>query len=330
MVEVEEREEDEDAIDPMQDPWNLVRLAMGSLAGTPWRLRQALVRPSEAFDLLCPPGVSHLEQFKRTQGFDAFCAAMPFRPNSTKGVIDIVLVGEAWAMRDSIHLDAVLSHLESFCGFKVVLRPEHVALGDWAHPREVEGKKRIMQYGAHFILANLKQSLDPRSTCTLAVTPTDLYPPRAYQYVTGMADASQRVGLFSYHRYYSDAGDRNDPDVQIKRTMCLIMTLCRETLKLCGMGECNLLKCLMNPVPRGPPEGIRNLPLSLCCICLRKLHWLTQNDLLDRYAALPAVLGEFFEEETWWLWDRMVQVGMPTYASIRDDSKKRGGRLGGL
>merc|ERR1712147_130178 len=102
-------------------------------------------------------------------------------------------------------------------------------------------------------------------------------------------------------------------------TQALIKTLCREALKLCRLEECHLIECLMNPFPGGPPESTRKLPLSLCCICLRKLRWLTQADLLDRYAGLPAVLGEKnrFMEETVWIWERMVQVGMPTYASLR-------------
>ena len=34
----------------------------------------------------------------------------------------------------------------------------------------------------------------------------------------------------------------------------------------------------MNPLPEadGQPEAIGQLPFSLCCICLRKLQWLTQ------------------------------------------------------
>merc|ERR1719484_221919 len=125
--------------------------------------------------------------------------------------------------------------------------------------------------------------------------------------------ALEREIPFSHHRMMSDL-------MQLKRermTQCMIKTLCREALKLCSMAECHLVECLMNPFPGGPPEAIRKLPLSLCCICLRKLQFLTQADLLDRYAGLPPVLGDRFLEETVWIWERMVQVGMPTYACLR-------------
>merc|ERR1711933_39908 len=150
----------------------------------------------------------------------------------------------------------------------------------------------------------------------------DLYPPSTYEFVTGITDATQRVAVYSTARYYHKSKEPKDdyPTTAESRkellTQCFIKTLCREVFKLCRMGECHLLHCLMNPFPGGPPELIRKLPLSLCCICLRKLQWLTQADLLDRYARLPAVLGDRFCEETTWLKERMVKVGMPTYKSL--------------
>merc|ERR1712151_1163260 len=86
--------------------------------------------------------------------------------------------------------------------------------------------------------------------------------------------------------------------------ICLVKVLCRESLKLCVMGECNLMQCLMNPFPPGPPEAVNALPLNLCCVCLRKLQWLTQIDLLDRYSRLPAVVSGWYVEETMWIWER--------------------------
>merc|ERR1712224_498200 len=66
------------------------------------------------------------------------------------------------------------------------------------------------------------------------------------------------------------------------------------------------------------PEAVQDLPLGLCCVCLRKLHWMSQVDLLDRYSQLPPVLSKYFVDETEWLWKRMVVVGMPTYSAVQD------------
>ncbi|CAJ1356389.1 unnamed protein product [Effrenium voratum] len=201
----------------------------------------------------------------------------------------------------------------------------------------------VLQIGGHYVLAFLQGALDPRAACTLAVTPADLYPPENYDYVTGMTDPGDRLGLFSSARYFATHREETQRasvfseadslrasesalhgpgpghsvrNRRIELSKIFAKLLCRETLKLCGAKECRLLHCLMNPMPeidgQVVPEGISLLPFSLCCICLRKLQWLTQADLLDRYARIPAVTNAWFWEETQWLWTRMVQVGMPT------------------
>merc|ERR1711988_253216 len=241
--------------------------------------------------------------------------------------IEFVVIGDVAKLDALVSIEALILHLEAFIGFRVQLREAPLQLGQYACPRQ--STDLLEQFGAHYVLAQLRSTADPRSVCTIGLTHADLYPPNTYEFVTGMTDVSQRVAIYSVARYFakpqkSDDHAEDDREVVVTgpqrkelMTQCMIKTLCREALKLCRMEECHLLECLMNPFPGGPPEAIRKLPLSLCCICLRKLQWLTQADLLDRYAGLPAVLGDRFMEETVWIWERMVQVGMPTYASLR-------------
>merc|ERR1712032_44880 len=99
-----------------------------------------------------------------------------------------------------------------------------------------------------------------RSVCTVGITASDLYPTQAYDFVTGISDASQRVGVYSTARYLADEGrSMTASDLKESVTVCLIKTLCRETLKLCGLGSCHLVNCLMNPIPEGPPDAVRAL-----------------------------------------------------------------------
>eukprot|EP00930_Biecheleria_cincta_P018211 TRINITY_DN14264_c0_g2_i1.p1 TRINITY_DN14264_c0_g2~~TRINITY_DN14264_c0_g2_i1.p1 ORF type:complete len:395 (-),score=58.56 TRINITY_DN14264_c0_g2_i1:106-1224(-) len=350
------------ADDSLQDPWSLVRLAMGSLAGESWRLKQALAEPQQAWTLRqLPRGSTWWDQYKQTQTFDEFKLALPFRPN-TMTAVQVVLVGDEEDLQQRLHLEKILRHVEEFIGLRVEFLTDRPQLRLSAAGLR-KSADDVEQVGGHFVLAFLQGILDPRSVCTLALTSVDLYPPQMYDFVTGMVDVTDRVGLYSTARYFkyqdssatsqtqeeqaslveepqdapsedqvsatdsrtnstviqevSKSSAEEETQMKLKLSVTFVKVLVRETLKLCGAKECTLLSCLMNPLPETEnsglqPEVVNLLPLSLCCICLRKLHWLNQSDLLDRYGKLPPVLSGWFWEETRWLWMRQKQVGMPT------------------
>lgn len=307
----------------LQDPWSLVRLAMGSLAGESARLKQALSRPTGSFELCeLPEGSSWWEQFRRTQTYDKFTEVMPFRPNSTNSTVDLVLATGAEDLRRRLPLDGLMAQVEVFSGFSVEIQPQILALEEWAHPRT--SPTGVDQVGAHYVLAHMKSVSRSRSACTLVLTTKDLYPPRTFEFVTGMTDPIRRVGVYSTARYFRKDGIANEMVIQKDLPILLVKVLSREVMKLCGMGQCCLLKCLMNPVPDDEdsgPDAVSQLPLNLCCICLRKLHWLTQADLLDRYGKLPPFMSTLFMEECEWIWRRMKHVGMPTSVLVSPEGK---------
>eukprot|EP00928_Gymnodinium_smaydae_P054597 TRINITY_DN38343_c0_g1_i1.p1 TRINITY_DN38343_c0_g1~~TRINITY_DN38343_c0_g1_i1.p1 ORF type:complete len:414 (-),score=104.25 TRINITY_DN38343_c0_g1_i1:115-1356(-) len=297
----------------LEDPWNLVRLALGSMASTPWRVKQALVCPQEAFVL--NPGATQdgrpwSDVFRQSQTFEQFKRDMPFRPNSTKGTIDVVVL-DGNQLREQVYLDEVLAHVEAFIGFRTAVKPKTNLLNE-GNPKG--------PLDAQATLANVRLVSDPRSVCTVALTSRELFVPKdsgGQEQVTGFVDKPQRLGVYTCARYRIDAA-KAGRDPKTLRSSALVLTLCREILGMCALGRCHLLECLLNPLPRQVPEAVLELPFGLCCICLRKLHWLTQRDLLDRYAWLPSVISGWFPKETVWLWGRMEQVGMPTYASLLD------------
>jgi len=310
----------------LQEPWNLVRVAMGSLAGESWRLKQAVQRPIEAFQLRqLEKGETPFQAFQATQSYEDFRRKSPFRPNSTNDTIDVIVVGEHEKLKEQLVVDRVLRHLEAFLGFKVNLRMEPLSIGPWAKPRT--SSDGYEQLGAHLVLAQLRNIANPLSVCTVGITTFDLYPPSTYEYVTGIADSSHRVAVYSLARYFLSSNLRKDvtraSELRHHLSLCMVKVLCREILRLCAVGECRLVQCLMNPYPPGIPEAITGSPLNLCCGCLKKLQWLAQTDLLDRYANLQAVLSSWFANETVWICKRMVQIGMPTYTSLRDANPLR-------
>eukprot|EP00933_Yihiella_yeosuensis_P063104 TRINITY_DN6617_c0_g1_i1.p1 TRINITY_DN6617_c0_g1~~TRINITY_DN6617_c0_g1_i1.p1 ORF type:complete len:443 (+),score=83.59 TRINITY_DN6617_c0_g1_i1:63-1391(+) len=374
------------ADESLQDPWSLVRLAMGSVASESWRLKQALKDPAKSWKLRdLPQGSTWWAEYKRTQTFEQFKSEVPFRPNTTSGV-EVVVVGDDEDLERALDLKVILEHVEVFLGMKVklieadeVVRPK-ISLESAGLRTSPDG---LTQAGGHLVLAYLQGRIDPRATCTLALTSSDLYPPRNYDFITGMTEARSRLGLYSSARYFhysinkalavaspdeevseesdeesgseeerirsvkfekkrtsaevaeeflqlcdvraeqSDEGEKVFPeDLRRETSLCFVKLLCREALKLCGARECHLMHCLMNPIPEAPagsglqPEVICLLPLSLCSVCLRKLHWISQADLLDRYTKLPPVMHGWFLDETKWLWDRMTHVGLPTTVSL--------------
>lgn len=350
------KEDGDDEEEQPDDPWSLVRLAMGSLAGEPWRLKQALMWPAGCFQLRSEgqpsTGSSRAHDLlSRTQTYDAFRAGMPFQRDQVNGLIDLVLVGEDAEVRQQIDVDALAEHLSVFTGFEATVRAEAVALGSWARPRTCPAdeaaaggpqgtprpeEKFHEQVSAKLILDRLLQTSDPRNVCTLGITASDLYPPKDYSYVVGMNDSRGRAGVYSCARFFREERLRQlqaskgkqtkeKEEMREQTTACMIKSICRETLKICGMGECHLMHCLMNPMSGvaregeggQKPEFVDELPLSLCCICLRKLHWVSQVDLLDRYGRLPAVLSDYFSEESSVIWRRMAQVGLPTFVSLK-------------
>lgn len=64
--------------------------------------------------------------------------------------------------------------------------------------------------------------------------------------------------------------------------------------------------------------------MNLCPCCLRKLQWVSQVDLLDRYAQMLGALSSWYPEEAIWTCTRMAQIGMPTYTSLQSANPKRG------
>jgi len=353
--------EGDDEEEPPSDPWSLVRLAMGSLAGEPWRLKQALAWPAGCWQLRSEGQLSSgssrpHDPLSRTQTYDAFRADMPFQRDQVNGLIDLVLVGADTEVKQQIDINALAEHLYVFTGFEVRVRAEAMALGSWARPRASptaeaaaggprgaprsprSEEKFHEQVSAKLILDRLLQTSDPRHVCTLGITVSDLYPPKDYSYVVGMNDNRGRVGVYSCARFFREerlhqlraskgTSTKEKEDMREQTTACMIKSICRETLKICGMGECHLMHCLMNPLSGAAREGegaqkpefVDELPLSLCCVCLRKLHWVSQVDLLDRYGRLPAVLSDYFSEEASVIWRRMAQVGLPTFVSQQQE-----------
>ena len=99
----------------------------------------------------------------------------------------------------------------------------------------------------------------------LALTASDLWPGKGWNFVFGEANLRQRTGVWSIYR-------NGDPGEDF--TVCLRRTLGTASHELCHvltMHHCTAFRCLMNGSNHQEERDAR--PLHLCPVCLRKLCW---------------------------------------------------------
>ena len=99
----------------------------------------------------------------------------------------------------------------------------------------------------------------------LALTASDLWPGKGWNFMFGEADLNERIGVWSIYR-------NGDPESDFR--LCgrrSLTTASHETGHILGMWHCTAYSCLMNG--RNHQEESDRSPMHLCPICLRKLCW---------------------------------------------------------
>jgi len=143
----------------------------------------------------------------------------------------------------------------------------------------------------------LDQVLIPRvprdAVAVLALTTSDLWPGKGWNFVFGQASLQSRVGVWSIYR-------NGDPDAgEEEFRLCLRRTLktaTHETGHMFSMLHCTAYECNMCG-SNHRVESDRH-PLWLCPVCLAKLTWATGVEPVGRYERLAAFCKEnrFVEE----------------------------------
>jgi archaemetzincin len=102
----------------------------------------------------------------------------------------------------------------------------------------------------------------------LALTASDLWPGKGWNFVFGQANLRERTGVWSIYRN----GDPGESEAAFR--LCLRQTLATASHELCHvltMRHCTAFRCLMNGSNHQEERDAR--PLHLCPVCLRKLCW---------------------------------------------------------
>jgi archaemetzincin len=207
------------------------------------------------------------------QTFEQYLAASPVRRGRVLTAIYLCLVGDFDGPQQRV-IDLTGQYLGMFFDVPVQVR-RRVPLADIP----TRARRRHPDWGDDQILSTyvLREVLEPDrpddALAYLALTASDLWPGKGWNFVFGQANLRRRVGVWSLYR-------NRDPDegeeafwLCLRRT---VMTATHETGHVLTLKHCIAFSCLMNGSNHQQERDSR--PLHLCPVCLRKLLWNLQAE----------------------------------------------------
>jgi archaemetzincin len=136
----------------------------------------------------------------------------------------------------------------------------------------------------------------------------DLYPAESWNFVFGYASLSERVGVYSFARY--DPAFHGQPRGPKTNKLILrrgLKVMAHELGHMFGLEHCTYYSCVMNGTNH--LEESDQKPLSLCPVCLRKLHHSIGFDPAERYRKLGSFYQEVgFEADVGWTERRIKYI----------------------
>lgn len=211
------------------------------------------------------PGDWLAEHHEPGQTFAEYLDSKPVRKNDTLHTIYLCLVGDFRESQRRV-LDLTRDYLGVFfdCPVKV---NRQVALASIP----ARAKRTHPSWGDPQVLTGyiLHEVLEPErpadALAYLALTASDLWPGKGWNFVFGQADLRQRTGVWSIYR---NGDPETDFQVCLRRTLS---TASHETGHVLGLWHCTAYSCLMNGSNHQAEKDRR--PMHLCPVCLRKLCW---------------------------------------------------------
>jgi archaemetzincin len=207
------------------------------------------------------------------QTFAEYLAARPVRRGRDLTTIYLCLVGEFDGPQQGV-LELTQEYLGLFFDVTVVVR-RRVPLADIpARARRTHPDWGDDQILSTYVLRKLLEPDRPDDALAyLALTASDLWPGKGWNFVFGQANLRKRVGVWSIYRN----GDPNEGG-EAER-LCLrrtLMTATHEMGHILTMKHCTAFSCLMNGSNHQAERDRR--PLHPCPVCLRKLLWNLQAE----------------------------------------------------
>lgn len=228
-------------------------------------------RPGDWLDVHHEPG----------QTFREYCDSNPVTARGKRRVIYIKPLGSFTRSQRAI-VDATVDFLGRY--FQLPLKVQEA----WPDSRvPAQARRRHPSWGMEQILTGyvlydlLEPELPNDAAAYLALTATDLWPGKGWNFVFGEASIDRRVGVWSIYR-------KGDPEKgKDAFRLCLLRTIktaSHETGHMFSMLHCTAHKCNMGG--SNSTEESDRRPLSSCPECLAKLCRATGCDPVPRYRQL--------------------------------------------
>jgi archaemetzincin len=211
------------------------------------------------------PGDWLAERDEPGQTFAEYLDARPVRKSEKLHTICFCLVGDFTEAQRRV-LTLTQGYLAIFFDCPVKVQRQIALASIPARARRTHPSWGDPQVLTDYILHEVLGPERPADALAyLALTASDLWPGKGWNFVFGEANLRQRTGIWSIYR-------NGDPGKDFK--LCLRRTLGTASHELCHVltiQHCTAFRCLMNG-SNHQEERDRRL-LHLCPVCLRKLLW---------------------------------------------------------
>ncbi len=229
------------------------------------------------------PGDWLLHHKEPGQTFNQYLASKPVMPRGKRNVIYIQPLGKFdEKQREIVKLTA--DFMERYFGVPVKVSKDlalKIIPADARRTHPVWGMKQIL---AGYVLDDvLKPRLPEDAAAYIALTTSDLWPGKGWNFVFGMASLRERVGVWSIYRN----GDPTKGEKEFR--LCLLRTIktaTHETGHMFSIQHCTAYECNMCGSNNRSESDRR--PVFLCPECVAKVCWAARADPLERYRQLAA------------------------------------------
>lgn len=220
------------------------------------------------------------EHHEPGQTIDRYRASEPVRPSARLKTIYVLPLGRFTPAERRV-LEETVAFMGAFFCLPTRILPDHATEGFPATARRA-GVGHGEQLHVEYVLQKVLLPTRPDDAVAyLALTATDLWPGKGWNFVYGMAAPRERLGVWSFRR---------NGDLATQRALFLERTFkiaVHETGHILGLEHCTAWACVMNGVNHR--EEADRAPLTLCPEDLVKLAWNTRCEPRGRLATLAAM-----------------------------------------